>query len=178
MHGEAWLAPHRRSGEALENRPSHGQFRRGFIEVVWMPAYWFTRRAWVLFARMPVRELRVTRSTVLQFAEFLNSPFLDRLRCLDLSDRKIGDAWAGQLFLRPLPGLRELRLRACNMSNATIDDFLAHEPAAPRRVDLLDVGLNDISPDRIARLRTRFGDSVVRFDPPPPTDLAPAPPGR
>src|SRR3712207_881100 len=40
-HGAAWLAPLRQKGEPLQSPSTHGVFRRGFVEVVWMPAAWF-----------------------------------------------------------------------------------------------------------------------------------------
>src|SRR4051812_12922455 len=60
-HGDEWLAPLRQKGEALESKETHAQFRRGFEEVVWMPARVFLNKQRELSRRAPVRELRVTR---------------------------------------------------------------------------------------------------------------------
>src|SRR4051812_13085406 len=53
-HGAEWLAPYCAAGEPLHHRDTHGEFRRGFVEVVWMPAGWFVRCAELLFRRLPV----------------------------------------------------------------------------------------------------------------------------
>ena len=63
LYGPAWLEPLRRKGEPLFSTRSHGLFRRGFVEVVWMPAGWFLWKSELLFRRAPVTEVRITLST-------------------------------------------------------------------------------------------------------------------
>src|SRR5262245_29373729 len=58
-HGGDWLAPLKKPGGPLPHEHTHGQFRRGFVEVVWMPASWFVGWSDILFRAAPVRELRV-----------------------------------------------------------------------------------------------------------------------
>jgi uncharacterized protein (TIGR02996 family) len=178
VHGERWLAPLRRKGGALESRTTHAQFRRGFVEVVWMPAYWFVRRAELLFDRTPVTELRVVSATTSQFSDLFASPYFARLRVLDLSDRKIGNDGAMHLFQNVPRELRGLRMRACNLTDSIVDYLDPEDGTVRSDFDMLDVSLNAISPEAIARLRLFFIPDIIRFDPPPPTGSIPAPPGR
>ena len=56
-HRNAWLAPLQEEGEPLRGGDAHGEFRRGFVEVVWMPASWFILRALSgYFRALPVRD--------------------------------------------------------------------------------------------------------------------------
>lgn len=175
IHGPEWLAPLRRKGEGLESRTTHGHFVKGFVEIVWMPAAWFLLRAHRLFDRTPVRELRVLRASPDEFRELFQSPYVGRLRTLDLSDRRIGDRGLDRIRrAKPLDGVRRLRLRACNLSDRGAVRFA--ETASVRSLEELDVSLNDLSPECVELLRDRFGRSVVKFD--PPTGSVPAPPGR
>src|SRR5262245_15825451 len=66
-HGADWLAPLRAKGEPLQHEATHGQFRRGFVEVVWMPAAWFVQWGERLLEHAPIRELRVTETTPDEF---------------------------------------------------------------------------------------------------------------
>jgi uncharacterized protein (TIGR02996 family) len=90
-HGAEWLAPLQAKGGPLEHPGTHAQFRRGFVEVVWMPAAWFLHRGESLFTLAPVRDLRVTTTGAGQFAELVRSLPLAKLDGLDLSDRRLGD---------------------------------------------------------------------------------------
>jgi uncharacterized protein (TIGR02996 family) len=169
VNGKKWLAPLRRAGEALENRTTHGQFRRGFVEIVWTPAVWFLNRAKQLFARTPCRELRVTRADVGEIHALLRSRYVARLRTLDLSDRKIGDAGATDIAAcRRIAPLKCLRLRACNCTDVGAY-CLAYAPF-DWPLQELDVSLNRLSPVGVLSLQSRFGHDVVKFEPPPPTD--------
>ena len=53
------IRPLRAKGGPLFNRGTHGQFRRGFVEVVWMPADVYRMKCGKLFAQAPVREVRI-----------------------------------------------------------------------------------------------------------------------
>ncbi len=178
IHGESWLAAS--SQEKVKHSSSqstHGQFRRGFVEVVWMQAAIFVQRAAKLFENDPVVELRVLKSNSREFSLLLECPELSRIQTLDLSDRKIGDRGIACLhsskFLTRMNGLR---LRACNLTNSGFRLLLIGKFPSP--LNELDVSLNDISQSEVATLKARFGDQVVRFDPLPPTDSIPARPDR
>jgi uncharacterized protein (TIGR02996 family) len=161
LHHQAWLAPLRARGEPFQSASTHGIFRRGFVEIVWMPVGIFLRKGEKLFQRAPVRELRVLRATVADLAELLACPLVDRLDTLDLSDRALGDAAAGLLIgQRVAIGWKSLRLRGCNLTDAGARQLSRAGPGWDLRE--LDVALNPISPAGLDALRARFGDRVVR----------------
>ena len=169
VHRRAWLSPLRKPGEALENRATHGQFRRGFVEIVWTPAVWFLTRAKRLFERTPCRELRVTRADESEFTALLRNRYLTQLRTLDLSDRKIGDAGATDIVAcQRLAHLRGIRLRACNLTDTGACRIAYARFDWP--LEELDVSLNGLSPLGLLSLQSRFGHDVVKFEPPPPID--------
>ena len=131
VHGERWLAPLREPGAPLDGlTASHGMFRRGFVEVVWMPARRFLREADRLFRLAPVRELRVTQATWLDVYELVGSAPFARLAGLDLSDHNLG-VIASEMFTRvpAVAGLRVLRLRGCNLTDRAAQGLAA----APKR---------------------------------------------
>ena len=166
-HGAAWLAPLRADGEPLQGRNTHGQFRRGFVEVVWMTARWFTSRADVLFRRVPARELRVTQTSLAELDELLACPFASRLEALDLSDRRLGDAAAVRLARsRTVAGLKVLRLRGCGITDLgafhLADADFDWEPCE------LDLAYNLITHTGYAALRDRFGTAVLADRAPKP----------
>lgn len=161
-HGESWLAPLRESG-VIERYVAHGQFRRGFVEVVWMHASHFLRRADVLFQRCPVRELRITRTSSSELSEIINCPHVGKLEGLDLSDRRLADTVPHLLFTNwnsnAVGRLRVLRLRGCGITDSGAT-MLAQVPFKwPLRE--LDVSLNPIGPAGLAALRNRFGMAVL-----------------
>jgi uncharacterized protein (TIGR02996 family) len=162
-HGAAWLAPLRARGGPLFNKGTHGVFRRGFLDVVWMPAAVFAAKAEKLFALAPVRELRVTRATAGELAALLGHPAVGRLAALDLSDRGYGSSVGRLLAGSPAAArLRTLRLRNCDLRD---EDALRLADAADGwPLEALDVSLNPLSASAVAALRARFGDEVVRFD--------------
>jgi uncharacterized protein (TIGR02996 family) len=179
VHGKKWLAPLRTKGQALESRSTHGQFRRGFVEVVWMPAKTFVQRAKKLFDRTPARELRVVQISIEYWWRLSRCRHLSKLQALDLSDRQLGNAGI-LVLLHYLPNsIKILRLRACNLTFQE-NGIPILETRRRRRLSLneLDVSLNDLTPAVLDALRNYFGPDVVRFDPPPPTGSTPAPPGR
>lgn len=166
LHSQRWLEPLRKRGEPLFSPRTHGQFRRGFVEVVWMPAAWFTKKADKLFDRCPVRELRVTLGTNLDFFQLMQLECTARLETLDLSDRKLGNI-AGLVvvdFTRrdPPTKLNRLRMRACEINDAGAERLLEIEERhfAPLELDL---SLNPISPAAVHRLRQRYGPAL-RFE--------------
>jgi uncharacterized protein (TIGR02996 family) len=163
VHGEKWLAPLRAPGAPLDGlTASHGAFRRGFVEVVWMPTRRFLREADRLFRLVPVRELRVTEVTVPQLGELLGSPYLGRLAGLDLSDRHVGNTAVRMLTaVKASAALRVLRLRGCGLTDWWARDLAAVSFAWPLRE--LDVSSNPLSAAGLAALRERFG-AAVRFD--------------
>ncbi len=161
-HGKAWLAPLRVRGEALQNAGTHGLFRRGFVELVWMPAAIYLKKADKLFARAPVRELRVTRVRPDDVPDLLAHPATRRLTGLDMSDLNLGDDAARTLAASPtLAGLTTLRLRACNITDAGAE-ALATTPF-DWRPDVIDLAWNPVTDAGWAVLRARFPG--VAFEP-------------
>lgn len=158
-HGASWLAPLRGSGGPLKHEVAHGQFRRGFVEVVWMPAAWFVGWSDLLFRTTPVRELRVTETTVSQLADLAQVDEAARLGGLDLSDRRLGDEAVGTISAgRFGESFRVLRLRGCGITDRGAF-WLAREGRDwPLRE--LDVSHNPISREGVAALRRRYGDAV------------------
>ena len=69
----SWLAPFQAEGGPLRGHAAHGQFHRGFVETVWLPATWFVARAEQLFACVPARELRVMHTTIEELAALVAS---------------------------------------------------------------------------------------------------------
>lgn len=157
-----WLAPLRKKGEALQNPGTHGLFRRGFVEIVWMPAVIFLKKAEKLFARTPARELRVIRASRSELAELLQHPELARLQGLTLSDRRLGDAMMPLLLQSPaVISITSLSLCACGLTDAGAEMLKAMpESWQPRELDL---SYNTLSKRTLASLRQRFG-SAVRYE--------------
>jgi uncharacterized protein (TIGR02996 family) len=166
LHGEEWLAQFKVHGGPLQGE-THGGFRRGFVEVVWMPAAEFVRRAEPLFTRLPVRELRVTRTSLKEFELLVQCPDFARLDTLDLSEHQLGDQGAAVLaHSAPAHQLNAVRLRGCNITDqgalllaSTPFESLLRELASwPLRE--LDVSHNPISQAGLAALRRRYGAAV------------------
>ncbi|MCS6864717.1 MAG: TIGR02996 domain-containing protein [Gemmataceae bacterium] len=158
-YGEQWLAPLRGPGEPLQRGFTQGQFRRGFVEVVWMPCGWFLQWAKVLLERTPLRELRITRTQLDELAALMASDHLPRLNALDLSDRRWGDDMARLLTKRPsITAIRTLRLRACGLTD--VSAYRLAETPFDWPLRELDVAFNDFSPAGIAALQERFGHVV------------------
>jgi len=157
-HMDDWLAPLRGPGAPLQSGEAHAQFRRGFVEIVWLPAGMFVQRAGALFARGPVRELRVTRGVIGEVTELVGGSHFPRLHALDLSDRRLGDDVARVLARRTNAALRVLRLSGCGLTDAGAA-LLAR---GPWELTELDVRHNDIGPAGLRALRDRFGESAVR----------------
>lgn len=158
-HAERWLAPLRTPDGPLFGE-AHGVFRRGFVETVWMTAGRFLERAGVLFAQTPVRELRVTRTSLEHFIRLIGSDGLLRLATLDLSDRKLGDEAVSLLAGSPqVRNLHVLRLRGCGFTHAGAI-ALVRSPFLSR-LRTLDVSYNALGPAALAALRERFGEGLV-----------------
>jgi uncharacterized protein (TIGR02996 family) len=161
--GDEWLAPFRAPGAPLDGlTASHGAFRRGFVEVVWMPARRFLREADRLFPMAPVRELRLTEVSRVELVELLTGEPFRRLVGLDLSDRRVGKS-AIEMFaaVKAVANLRVLRLRGCNLTDPAARELAAVPFPWPLRE--LDVSLNPLGAAGLAALRDRFG-TAVRFD--------------
>lgn len=158
-HSAEWLKPLRARGEALQSSSTHGQFRRGFVEVVWMPAALFVAKFEKLFRREPTRELRVTRTVAAELAQLVGCAGFRQLEGLDLSDRRLG-AWIVELLTQQgtAAGLRILRLRGCALSTESALRLADADFDWPLRE--LDVSHNAIDPAGIAALRKRFGDAL------------------
>lgn len=157
---KVWLAPLRLPGEPLQSPATHGVFRRGFVERVWMPAAWFVRRAGILFRRTPARELRVTRGSPDELAALLAHPDLPRLDTLDLGGRGPGDALAALVATSPLVGgLGVLRMAACGLTDDGAESLAGAEfDWRPRE---LDVTRNPVGPAGVGALRRRYGAAVL-----------------
>ncbi len=158
-HGAAWLAPLQAEGGPLCGL-AHGQFRRGFVEVVWMSAGWFVTCAETLFARVPARELRVTTTAIEELTALAACPYFPRLNALDLSDRGLGDAAVDAFTRQPASAaLAVLRLRGCALTDASARRLASAGFDWPLRE--LDVTHNPIGAAGLAALRERFGAAAV-----------------
>lgn len=154
-YNKAWLAPLKVRGEALENAGTHGQFRRGFVELVWMPAAVYLAKADRLFARAPVRELRLTRVKLAEAEALLALPASRKLAALDLSDLRMGDDAARLLARAPaVAAFDVLRLRGCNITDAGAA-ALATTPF-DWRPDVIDLAWNPVTDAGRAVLAKRF----------------------
>ena len=159
LHASAWLKPLRAKGEALQNPGTHGLFRRGFVELVWMPAAIYLTKAHKLFSHAPVRELRLTRVKVPEVAQLLAHPATRTLAALDLSDHYIGDDAARAVAASEEVRLETLRLRGSNLTDAGAE-ALADAPMTwmPK---VVDVSNNGIGPTGRRALTIRFGTALV-----------------
>ena len=164
-HAPSWLAPLKNKGEPLFTPRSHGLFRRGFVECVWMPAAWFVAKAEKLFARCPVNELRVTMTTAEEYVRLVNSPHFLRLRTLDVSERRLGDSVFHELLYAAgnnplvLSGLKRLRVRGCGVTWHAFSSIESFEPWQ-FDPDELDVGNNDFDEYTLMLLVNRYGDAL------------------
>jgi len=160
-HTAVWLAPMWAGGGALSTRRTHGVFRRGFVDAVWMPAGWFVLYGDRLFAVAPVTELRVIFDHPgLEYSQFTESPHLARLRALDVCDHRFGAKGVEDLFhFSCWQGLRVLRLPGCNIDEQAAESLCA----TSLRLDALDLQYNPLTDAAKQRLRDRFGTAVV-FD--------------
>ena len=157
-HGEYWISQLRRGGP-LGKEDTHAQFRRGFVEIIWMPAQQFLSHAERLFQLCPIRELRVTRVSQDELQELVTCLFVRMLETLDLSNRGIGRTIPQLLSVsRFARFLKVVRLRGCGLTNEGAQ-ILANVPYEwPLRE--LDVTYNPIGSVGLAALRNRFGTAV------------------
>lgn len=131
-----WLEPFRKRGQPLMSLSTHGQFRRGFLEVVWMPATEFLKRGHRLFEVAPVVELRITRARDRELLDVVSSPLLERLKTLDLSLLPLGDREAMRLAESPfVVNLQLLRMVQCRVSELGAA-ALAASPYLSKSVDI------------------------------------------
>jgi uncharacterized protein (TIGR02996 family) len=158
MRRAEWLAPLKGEDGPLRDEV-HAEFRRGFVEVVWMPAGWFVTRAERLFACAPVRELRVTRATIGEVAAAVRTPHFQRLSAFDVCNARLGDDVARVLARSPAR-LRTLRLCGCGLTD--IAAFWLADVEHDWPIAELDVRHNPlISAAGLGALRDRFGAEAV-----------------
>lgn len=161
-HGEEWLEPLKLKGEPLSNPRSHGLFRRGFVEIVWMPATTFAASAERLFACSPVSELRVILGIGHEMADVVNCPSFLRLRGLDISDARVGQLAAMILTVagkaKRLAHLRRLRLRQCGLTDLVARAIGRIEEFNPKELDLTG---NPLSAFTVDQLRERYGTALI-----------------
>lgn len=165
-HGAGWLAPLKKKGEPLFTPRSHGMFRRGFVERVWMPAAWFVQKAEKLFSRCPVNELRVTMTTSDEFEKLLYSSRFHKLTTLELTVQ-FWSRWISVLQFAGQDGqlqrLARLRLRSCQLGGEyPIEDLCGVLNFAPVELDLRG---NPLTEKEIGWLRKRYGDALICDEP-------------
>jgi uncharacterized protein (TIGR02996 family) len=157
---QRWLAPLKERGQPLFTPRSHGQFRRGFVEVLWMPAGWFVDKARKIATSCPARELRLTHVTAEDLRRLAQCEELCAIRTLDVSDRRLGNEATMMICQSSfLEQLRVLRLRACDLDDDIIDDLL--RPKAGWTLTELDVSLNRFSSAGEIRLRQSLIDCTL-----------------
>lgn len=119
-HGRAWAGPASRHTYALA-------FRRGLVEEVTMAAPTLLRHGEEVFARYPVRLLRLI-GTQGVLDRLIHCPLLDRVNALHLTGSHLADEGAAMLASCPyLMNLRTLRL-GCNAIGDAGAEALADSP--------------------------------------------------
>ncbi len=168
-HGPEWLAPLKAKGEPLFTPRSHGLFRRGFVECVWMPAAWFVAKAEKLFARCPVNELRVTMGARGDYAGLFQSARFGELQVLDIADRRFSDEGISELnqvrLIGRLQNLKRLRLRSCNFDCEYAYDVIIGWPSIDFAPTELDLSGNPFTRTQIEWLRWRYGAALLCNEP-------------
>jgi uncharacterized protein (TIGR02996 family) len=156
-HAAGWLAPLRARGEPLQSPATHGWFRRGFVEEVWMPAGVFLTKADKLFRRAPVRRLQVTRAARGELSALFHGPGIRPLRELafaGLSGAELAVRVYAADWLPPA-----LALRNCGLTDAEAE-LIADAQADDWRPELLDVTHNPLGERGLDVLRRRYGPAV------------------
>jgi uncharacterized protein (TIGR02996 family) len=129
-HAREWGSPFGRLGCTC------WEFRRGFVEGVGMPASAFLAQATRLFRAGPVRELKLYQVGSL-LPEVASSPFLARVRTLDLENNELGDADIAALAGSAHLGELETLLLWCNhLGDAGVRALVAGRLPRLRRLDL------------------------------------------
>ena len=101
----------------------------------------------------------------MKFDYLVNSPHFLRLRTLDVSERRLGDAafhsFRGAAEYNPLvlSGLKRLRVRGCGVSWSGVISIESFEPWQFDPEEL-DVGNNDLDEYSLILLTQRFGDAL------------------
>jgi uncharacterized protein (TIGR02996 family) len=164
-HQAAWLAPLKQQGEPFVGPSSYGQFRRGFVEVVWMRGNVFLQKAEKLFQRCPVLELRLTQVTVAEIALIVALPVMRKLQAFDLAFRGVAEAFVRAVTNTPrFASIQSLSLRNCGLS----DDLAMRLADVPFDWNLqkLDVANNGgpggLTSVGLSALQRRFGARVVQ----------------
>ncbi len=164
QYGLRWLAPMKERGQPLFTPRSHGQFRRGFVEVLWMPAGWFVSKARKIVSSCPARELRLTHVTTTDLEQLVQCQQLRGFHTLDVSDRLLGNESTMLILHSPyLEQLRVLRLRACNLDDAIISELV--DPTNGCVLSELDVTHNHFSERALVRLYAAYRDSIIHSSP-------------
>ena len=159
LHSDEWLSTFRMKGGPLSNRSSHGQFVRGFIEIVWMYALSFLKRGERLFQKIPLKELRITRASPEELEKLILWKMTSQLTTLDVSGRNLGERGIGLLAdVSHLASIRNLRLQRCGIEDQGATELAKCWFDWP--LVELDVTGNPISVIGLQRLRERFGSAV------------------
>lgn len=147
-------------------------FRRGFVEEISLSAAAFVTYADRLFRLAPIQQAHI-HATAGNVAALANCPYLKRLRFLDLSDERLGDAGVRALAQSPfLADLEGLNLTHCGIGDLGVL-ALASSPHLGRLRELYldfnnvtDSGAGALAAaahlDRIASLHVGFNNVTRR----------------
>jgi uncharacterized protein (TIGR02996 family) len=178
-HERQWAAP-------LPGLAGDWGFRRGFVELIALPASTLVRHADAIFRSAPVRELRLEdaglinrwarcaqleRLTALSLSgsigevglqQLLASPYLGRLRALSLAQTGIGGAGLRALAAWPqLAGLTSLDLADNSLGDEAVEALLAS--AHLDGLQTVDFSGNPISESLRETLKQRFGQTAYWY---------------
>jgi uncharacterized protein (TIGR02996 family) len=133
--------------EPFKGLAPHVRFYRGFVEQVSMFAGSFRQRADRLFRLAPLRQAKLSLASgtaVVPFDDLASSPYLARLRGLDLSGLyEFGNAAAQTLATSPyLSGVTDLNLNRCQIGRAGLEALAASSELSALRT--LDLGNNHL----------------------------------
>ncbi len=119
-----------------------------------------TLRAWDGFANLLSWRLTNTEGGH-RWTRFLATlPPDNQLRFLEISASDLGDDGLGALLARPLPHLKHLVLRNAGLTDIGAMKLLAWP--GMKRLDRLDLGENQLSPETEAAFRTLLGPRLQR----------------
>jgi uncharacterized protein (TIGR02996 family) len=136
-HAREWGSPFGRLGCTC------WEFRRGFVEGVGLPASAFLAQAAVLFRTGPVREIKLYQVGA-ALPEVAVSPYLARLRTLDLEKNELGDADLAALAQSPHLGELDTLMLWCNhVGDAGVRALAGGRLGRLRRLDLAGNNVGD-----------------------------------
>jgi uncharacterized protein (TIGR02996 family) len=155
-HGRIW------AGFLFDAYKCNYEFRRGFLDAIFVPGNLFLAHAETLFHLDPITRIHLQPFSSKRILELAKSPYLCRLDELDLSGTRVDSAAIAVLAVSPqLCQLTKLKLSYC-----AIDDegaqALARSPCLSN-LTLLDLRFNPISEGGVDVLQSRFGNQVVQF---------------